>query len=101
MEIFMPPKPNFVDRHAAQMSAFDLLGIISELEIIYDATGNEKIMGVLQRLKTMQATIQATIRNNEIIWTKEDIQEILDHPHLFPHSVITWVTGYRDNELSS
>jgi len=97
----MPPKPNFVDRHTSHMSAFDLLDIISELEIIYKATRNERISGVLQRLKTMQETIQATIRNNEIIWTKEDIQEILDHPHLFPHSVITWVTGYRDNELLS
>lgn len=96
----MPPKPNFVDRHMAHMSAFDLLDIISELEIIYKATRNERISGVLQRLKTMQENIQATIRNNEIIWTKEDIQEILDQPYLFPHSVMTWAASYRDNELS-
>jgi len=92
----MPPKPNFVDRHTIFMNIFEFHAIINDLEIAYEATHNERVFSVIQRLKAMQATA----RENEVSWAKEDIQVVRDNPYFFPHSVVTWATGYRDDELS-
>lgn len=96
----MSSKPNFGDRYKTHMNS-ELLEIINELKAVYEATGNERIFGVLERLNVMRVAMQATARENEAIWVKEDVQMIIDNAHLFPHSVITWATGYRDNEFLS
>jgi hypothetical protein len=93
----MPPKPNFVDRHSSYMSILELNTVITKLEDAYEATHNEQVLSVLQFFKAKQAAM----RNNENAWAEEDLQVLIDNLHLFPYSVTTWVTGYRDNEMSS
>lgn len=86
----------FLHRHEVFMSVMELSSIINELEDAYEETRNEKVLKVLRRFKA----VQDSAREDEIRWNESDFQEILRNPGLYPHSVVSWAQGYRDQEIS-
>lgn len=88
-------KSHFIERHDAFMSVMELNTIIAQLELAYEETRNEKVWLSLRMLKGKQQAV----RDDEAYWNDADLQEILNHPGLYPHAVVSWATFYRDRDM--
>lgn len=89
-------RPSLPERFMTFLEMSELNEFIEMLEIAYEETYNEKVFHVLTRLK------DAKKRHNtlEEFYRDDELREFFEKPGLFPHSVITWMTFYRDQELS-
>ena len=70
--------------------------MINDQQLAYDETGNEKVLKVLRQLEAKRDAA----RENELAFSEEDFQDILNNPSLYPHAVRTWAFDYRDDEIS-
>jgi hypothetical protein len=86
---------NLEDHYQSFLEVTSRRELIELLEIAYRETRNEKVYKALAKLKAIEAVwydMDAERRHIEI-------QEMLDHPDHYPHTVISWLTKYREQEL--
>jgi hypothetical protein len=91
-------RPTMPERYLAYIDAASLSTFVKELYELYTETGSEKAYSLYKRFEVMATKAQRKARRVEIRFNREDFNAILDNPHLFPHSVVTWAHA-EYNEL--
>jgi hypothetical protein len=90
----MSKRPNLSFRYNTFIELSDLNELIATLQIAYKETHNEKVFRAIKKLKSIKADFWRV----EDTHRKEEINEMLDNLGLYPHTIRTWVTMYREEE---
>jgi hypothetical protein len=93
-------RPLLTERFEKFISIGQLNEWIEVLEIAYAETSNEKVYRVLRDLKSAKTQAYTEFWDAEDFYRSQENRELMENLHLWPHSVRTWATAYRDDEVS-
>lgn len=89
-------RPKLPERFQNFLNMSELNETIEMLEIAYEETYNEKVFKALNTLKNARKRFNLV----EEEYRNDELREFFANTGNFPHSVITWMMYYRDQELS-
>lgn len=98
MQTTPEPRKPLNERYDVLVSIQQLRKWAELLEGIYNRTRDEGALILLQDIRSTLTTQTKEFWHFEDIFRKEELEEFHNNPGSYPHSVITWMLGYRDEE---
>ncbi len=80
---------------AYTITVFEMHSYIADIRSIYEETGSEKALLLLQKL---EAKLQG-VRDDEIRLNKQDYEELIRHPNLYSYAAVTAAHMERDRNI--
>ena len=89
-------RPPMNERYSFYISALSLTTVIERLETVCETAPNDQLRLAIRELRAFQQHV----REMELVYQEQELEEFFRHPERFPHAVRTWIFDYRDNEIS-
>ena len=90
----MSTRPDLPSRYNTYIELSDVNELIATLQIAYKETHNEKVFRAIKKLEAIKVKFWEVEDRHR----QEEINEMLDNLGLYPHTIRTWVTMYREEE---